>query len=163
VDNHENMSDGKTSFFLGVLVFVLIVIGIAIYVVADITSNAIERPRSNQNVVATTQRIEPIGQTNLASNPNPNLGEVVEVATAEIQFTADSAYQASCASCHAAGVLGAPKVGDKSQWSSRIAEGIEHLYSSAINGIGAMAPRGGSSLTDDQIKVVVDYMIENSK
>ena len=73
MDNHENMSDGKTSFLIGVVVFALIAIAVIIYVAADIVSDALERPRSNQDIVETTKRIEPVGKVNLASNPNPDL------------------------------------------------------------------------------------------
>ena len=163
MDNHENMSDGKTSFFLGILVFVLVAIGVVIYVVADIVSAAKETPRSNQDVVATTQRIEPVGKVNLASNPNPDLGKVVEVATASVEFSAETAYNNACLSCHGAGILGAPKFGDKGQWAGRISQGLDTLYASAINGKGAMPAQGGGALSDDQLKVVVDYMIDNAK
>lgn len=163
MDNHENMSDSKTVFYLGVSVFVLIVIAVFAYVVADIASAGVERPRSNQDIVATAERIEPVGKSNLASNPNPELGKVVVAEAAPAAFSAESAYNVSCAACHNSGAAGAPKFGDKAGWASRVAAGIETLYSNAINGKGGMPARGGSSLTDDQIKTVVDYMLENNK
>ena len=73
-------------------------------------------------------------------------------------------YQATCFSCHEAGVAGSPKIADKEAWAPRIATGVETLYLSAINGKGVMPPKGGNmNLSDDQIKAVVDYMVSQSQ
>lgn len=73
-------------------------------------------------------------------------------------------YNTVCAGCHGAGVLGAPKFGDKGAWASRVGQGMPTLVSHAINGIRAMPPRGGSpSLTDDEVKAAVQYMVDGSK
>src|SRR5512133_2629057 len=53
-----------------------------------------------------------------------------------------------CAMCHAAGVAGAPKPGDKADWGPRIAQGKDVLYKHALEGFtgskGQMPPRGAS-------------------
>ena len=73
-------------------------------------------------------------------------------------------YNTVCAGCHGAGVLGAPKFGDKAAWAPRIAQGIATLNSHAINGIRAMPARGGAaSLSDDEVKAGVEYMVNGSK
>ena len=75
----------------------------------------------------------------------------------------EQVYNAVCLACHSSGAAGAPITGNKNQWSERIAEGIDHLYEQAINGIGVMPAKGGNpSLTDDEVKAAVDYMIEKS-
>ncbi len=69
-------------------------------------------------------------------------------------------YTTSCAVCHAAGVAGAPKFGDKVAWAPRLEEGTPMLQRMAIKGIRAMPPRGGNaSLSDADVKAAVDYMI----
>jgi len=73
----------------------------------------------------------------------------------------------TCAMCHAAGVAGAPKPGDKADWGPRIAQGKDTLYKHAIEGFtgakGMMPARGGgSTLTDDEVKAAVDYMADQS-
>lgn len=79
-----------------------------------------------------------------------------------------SVYGKVCAMCHAAGVAGAPKPGDKADWGPRIAQGNDVLYKHAIEGYtgakGMMPPRGGSAaLTDDEVKSAVDYMVGLSR
>jgi cytochrome c5 len=68
-----------------------------------------------------------------------------------------------CSACHATGVAGAPKVGDKAAWAPRVAQGIDTLTASAIHGKGAMPPKGGSSASDVDIKTVVSYMVSAAK
>jgi cytochrome c5 len=72
-------------------------------------------------------------------------------------------YNQVCSACHATGVAGAPKVGDKSAWAPRAAQGVDALTASAIKGKGAMPPKGGSSASDAEIKTVVAYMVNASK
>lgn len=75
-----------------------------------------------------------------------------------------SVYTKSCTACHASGVMGAPKVGDKAVWSGLIAEGEADLTNNAIKGVGKMPPKGGNmKLTDAEVKAAVEYMMEMSK
>ncbi len=74
-------------------------------------------------------------------------------------------YTQLCQNCHAAGVAGAPKVGDKAAWAARLAEanGIDGVTAIAIKGKGAMPPKGGSTASDAEFKAVVTYMVNASK
>ncbi len=76
-------------------------------------------------------------------------------------------YGKTCAMCHAAGVAGAPKPGDKADWGPRIAQGKDTMYKHAIEGFtgakGMMPAKGGSAnLTDAEVKAAVDYMADKS-
>ena len=73
------------------------------------------------------------------------------------------AYEASCAVCHGTDAMGAPMVGDKKAWAARLKNGMDKVYHNAIHGINGMPPKGGTSLSDDKIKEIVDYMVEASK
>ncbi len=73
------------------------------------------------------------------------------------------AYEASCAVCHATDAMGAPVVGNKKDWAPRIKQGMDKVYNNAIHGINGMPPKGGTSLPDDKIKEIVDYMVGASK
>ncbi|MBK7003811.1 MAG: cytochrome c5 family protein [Burkholderiales bacterium] len=79
-----------------------------------------------------------------------------------------SIYGKTCALCHAAGVAGAPKPGDKADWGPRIAQGNDMLYKHAIEGFngakGSMPARGGNpALKDDEVKAAVDFMVAQSR
>ena len=77
--------------------------------------------------------------------------------------TPDQLYQGACLACHTTGAAGAPKIGDAAAWSGRLGKGVDGLTASAISGIGAMPPRGGSQYDDEQIRVVVEYILDQSK
>ena len=63
-----------------------------------------------------------------------------------------------CAACHQAGVANAPKLGDKAAWAPRLKLGFNGLLQSVIKGKGAMAPRAGTSLTDQELSSAVVFM-----
>ena len=67
--------------------------------------------------------------------------------------------QARCVKCHQTGVNGAPKIGDRDAWIPRVKQGLDVVVRSAINGHGAMPPRGGmADLTDSEVRSAVIYM-----
>ena len=73
-------------------------------------------------------------------------------------------FDSTCTACHSTGVGGAPKLGDKAQWAPRVKQGMDALVQSAIKGKGAMPPKGGNaSLSDDQIRAAIDFMVSQSK
>lgn len=79
-----------------------------------------------------------------------------------------SVYNKTCAMCHAAGVAGAPKPGDKADWGPRLAQGTDVLYKHAIEGFtgskGMMPARGGSTtLSDAEVKAAVNHMADASR
>lgn len=83
------------------------------------------------------------------------------VAAAPAAAAADAGkkvYDTACMACHGAGIAGAPKFGDKTAWAPRLKKGMDTLYTSAIKGLNAMPPKGGSSASDAEIKAAVDYM-----
>jgi cytochrome c5 len=72
-------------------------------------------------------------------------------------------YNNICIACHVEGRFGAPKVGNTKDWSPRIAKGMDALFHSALNGLNAMPPRGGKpSLSDDEVKATVAFMVSKS-
>lgn len=74
-------------------------------------------------------------------------------------------FDKSCKACHAANsvIPHAPRLTNKEDWAPRIAQGKDTLFKHAIEGYtgpngGVMPPKGGSSLSDDEVKAVVVYM-----
>jgi cytochrome c5 len=76
---------------------------------------------------------------------------------------APALYTQICSACHATGVAGAPKLGDKAAWAPRLADGVDGMTAIAIKGKGAMPPKGGSTASDADIKAVVTYMANAAK
>lgn len=73
-------------------------------------------------------------------------------------------YDTKCMACHAAGVAGAPKLGDKAAWAPRIEAGMDAMMANAINGKAAMPPKGTCmECSDADLKAVVEYMVNASQ
>ena len=78
--------------------------------------------------------------------------------------TGRTIYEKSCAYCHTTGTLNAPVLGNKKVWAVLTNQGLEHMVKNAIFGIGKMPPKGGDhKLTDDEIKLAVEYIVEQSQ
>ena len=75
----------------------------------------------------------------------------------------EALYKQACVACHAAGVAGSPKFGDKAAWAPRIKTGLDMLTTSVIKGKGAMPPKGGSAASDADIRAAVEYMVNAAK
>lgn len=115
---------------------------------------------ANMSKEAIAERLKPVGDVCLQGQDCG--GAAPAPAGGGAKSPADL-YAVSCGACHNTGAAGAPKKGDAAAWAPRISKGADTLYNSALNGFNAMPPRGGSQLSDDEIKAVVDYMVENSK
>jgi cytochrome c5 len=73
-------------------------------------------------------------------------------------------YEGGCNACHDAGMMGAPKPGDKAAWAPRIAKGEETVIKNTINGLNGMPAKGGNAaLTDEQLANAAKYMMSISK
>jgi cytochrome c5 len=69
-----------------------------------------------------------------------------------------------CNACHAAGVAGAPKFGDKAAWAVRSKLGLDALVASVTKGKGAMPPKGAvAGATDAELRAAVEYMLAAAK
>jgi cytochrome c5 len=72
-------------------------------------------------------------------------------------------YTQVCQACHAAGVMGAPKFGNKADWVPRLKDPMDTIYNYALHEKGNMPPKGGSQASDDDVKAAVDYMVNAAK
>src|SRR5690625_3410301 len=72
-------------------------------------------------------------------------------------------YDSNCFACHAAGVAGAPKVGDADAWAPYTDTGLETMLEVAIKGTGAMPPRGGSTASDEELEAAILYMLSENE
>jgi cytochrome c5 len=114
------------------------------------------------------ERIKPVGQVVVAGGETQREPVKIAVAASPPARDGQQIYHAACVVCHGAGIAGAPKLGDKGQWATRIAKGVDTLYASAVNGMqgsgGAMPPKGGNpALSNAEVKAAVDYIVAHSK
>jgi len=85
--------------------------------------------------------------------------EPISKAALPAERTGQQIVDAQCHKCHEAGVGGAPKIGDRSAWAPRLAQGLGALVRSAVNGHGGMPARGGmANLTDSELRRAIVYM-----
>ncbi len=80
---------------------------------------------------------------------------------AELDPAGEKLYDAVCLTCHAQGVAGAPKTGSKEDWEPYIETGMDAMLKNAIEGVGAMPPRGGSDASDEEVEAAIEYMIHD--
>ncbi len=95
------------------------------------------------------------------------LGMAASVQAADLA-AGKKTYDMACAACHATGVAGSPKVGDKAAWKARIAQGMDVMVGHANKGFqgkkGFMPAKGGrANLSDATIADAVAYMVSQSK
>ncbi|QEQ95427.1 c-type cytochrome [Neptunomonas concharum] len=109
------------------------------------------------------ERIKPAGQVCVEGDDSCGGAVAAAAASTGGARSGEDVYKASCASCHAIGVAGAPKYGT-SEWADRGAKGIDALLKTAISGINAMPPRGTcATCSDDELKVAIEYMMDSAK
>lgn len=70
-------------------------------------------------------------------------------------------YDRFCATCHAAGVAGAPTLDDGAAWEPRLAKGMDTLWDHTLNGFNAMPAKGTCmNCSDDELRGALDYMVD---
>lgn len=99
----------------------------------------------------------------LATANTPAAAPAAAVKVAASAGAGEALYKQACVACHAAGVAGSPKFGDKAAWAPRIKTGLDMLTTSVIKGKGAMPPKGGSAASDADIRAAVEYMVNAAK
>lgn len=95
----------------------------------------------------------------LANVPQASSGAAAGTQSADASQAGKTLYTQVCQACHAAGVLNAPKYGDKDAWAPRLKEPIDTVYNYALHGKGQMPAKGGSTASDADVKAAVDYMV----
>lgn len=96
---------------------------------------------------------------------DPSLLVKVSTKAEHAPLTGDQIVASTCSGCHGAGVLGAPKIGDKGEWNKRkgAAGGLDGLVAHALAGKNSMPPRGGNAdLSDAEVKSAVEAMLKQT-
>src|SRR5277367_3591728 len=148
------MSDEHTSFIktpqqLLTVVLLAFAVPIALFVMLSQLVTGVRPAGTVEAETGVLDRIQPVASFTLAdaNAPRGNL-------------SGEQVYQTVCKTCHEAGLVGAPKMGDKGAWAPRIKKGMDALFASALKGTSkGMPPKGGDQeLADIEVERGVVYM-----
>lgn len=159
------------SLVIGILAAVALAILVLAMKMSDLTQGVYTRDVAEYQL-AVAERIRPVGQVYLPGDahdePERSIVAVPEPEPVAAALSGPQVYNSACIACHAAGVGGAPIVGDVAEWSARIAQGMDVLTQHAIDGytgeLGYMPAKGGrTDLSDEEVTAAVDYMAAESR
>ena len=121
---------------------------------APVESDATEATvAADAPVIDTTSKIDATEQTITAENDVAAEPEVL------IVNAGSALYESNCKVCHTAGLLNAPKYGDKAAWTARLTKDKEVLYMHSVKGFNKMPAQAVDGVTEEQVKAAVDYML----
>ena len=175
VEDHASLiKTPKQLIVVVVLAFLIPVIGIVMIASLATGGLKIDKSASATSDDAVAKRLKPVGEVVIGEVPaeltaaagagKPAAGAPVQMAAAGGPGAGKKLYDTVCMACHAGGIAGAPKTGDKAAWKLRIATGKTALYNSALLGKNAMPAKGGlTSAPDADVKAAVDYMLSQAK
>jgi cytochrome c5 len=112
------------------------------------------------------KRLSPIGDVQISGDAKTQMAQAAPAAGGggSSGKSGKEIWQGTCSACHQSGLLGAPKIGDKSAWAPRIAKGMDTLKQHALKGFNQMPAHGGNpSLSDDDVVKALEYMVGQSK
>jgi cytochrome c5 len=153
VEEHSSPIKTPKQLIITIVLSFVLPILIIIMLVNYVTSNhQVGAGSDTLGPEATAKRIAPVARLDLVDASGPKVFK-----------TGEQVYKAVCASCHAAGVAGAPKFADEAAWAPRNKTGLDAMVNNAIKGKNAMPAKGGNpSLDDFEISRAVVYMANNA-
>ncbi|HKB83089.1 MAG TPA: c-type cytochrome [Burkholderiales bacterium] len=169
VEEHSSLIKTPQQLIVVVLLaFLFPVIGIVM--IASFATGGLKVDDMNSEANAVAERLKPVGTVVIGEVPAEPGGTAsvsggpVKTAAAGGPGAGKKLYDTVCMACHAAGIAGAPKTGDKAAWAPHIAKGKDSLYNSALHGKNAMPAKGGlASVPDADVKAAVDYLVSQAK
>ena len=145
---HEGPIKTPKQLILAVLYAFVVPIVVIVLLVEYVTSD--HRPAAGSAALtpaAVAERIRPVGMV-----------QVKDASDLSTLKTGEQVFAAQCTTCHTAGLVGAPKLGDAGAWGPRLTTGYDALLHSALAGKGNMGAQGGGDFTDLEIGRAVVYM-----
>jgi len=149
-----------------IVIVVLIVFTLGIAFIARDVGFKDEEGNNPSRMTTTEERIRPVadvytGEAGAAAIEAAAVSSVSEMKVAfDGSLDGEMMYASVCSACHATGAAGAPIPGSPLM-VERAGKGADALTQSALNGLNAMPPRGGrADLSDEQVRVIVEYMIQ---
>ncbi len=106
----------------------------------------------------------PAGAAGADATATAPTAQAPTAAPAAINPAGEKLYKTVCLACHAAGVAGAPRFGDKAAWAPYIATGEDAMLKVVLSGKGAMPPKGGAmNAGESDLRAAVQYMVNAAK
>ena len=162
----EEQTDSVFIRNIGIVLVILIVFTFSIAFLARDVGFKDDTASNPSRETTTEERIQPVagvytGEAGAAAIEAAAVTSVTEMKIAfDGSLDAEMIYGSVCSVCHATGAAGAPIPGSPLM-VERAAKGADMLTQNAINGLNAMPARGGrADLSDEQVRVIVDYMIQ---
>ncbi len=158
----------STDTNFGASVSALIGVVLIVALVYTLTAGRFAGGPSQADPQQVAARLAPVGKVSTTAAAGggaaPAAPAAAEPATAAAGGPGAALYSRVCHTCHATGVAGAPVLGNKEAWQPRIDQGLDVMLQTAINGKGAMPPRGTcTDCSDDQLREAIEYMISQVK
>ncbi|TAN51991.1 MAG: cytochrome c5 family protein [Betaproteobacteria bacterium] len=153
-EHEEHSSFIKTPQQLIVVVLLAFVVPVvAIVLLVKVIVNRPSADPAAMQPEAVAARIQPVGRVEFgaagAASQGPRTGEAI--------------VKQICSACHQTGAAGAHKIGDKAAWGKVAKAGLEGMLKNAIQGKGAMPPRGGGAdLSDLELARAIVTMANQS-
>jgi len=152
------MSDEPRSFIktpkqLVIVVLLAFAVPIALFALVSQLVTGVRPAGREEAETGVLNRIKPVGALTL-----------VDATAPQGTLSGEQVYQTVCKTCHEAGLVGAPKMGDRAAWAPRIKKGADALFASALKGTSkGMPPKGGDqNLADVEVQRGVVYMANRS-
>ena len=128
------------------------------------TSTAVEEAPAAAPEAPEPQTSEPAVPAEAPATTTAEPAEAVEPPTPDEPevLAADAGaklYESNCKVCHEAGLLDAPKYGDKAAWAPRLAKGIETLHMHSAQGFNKMPAQATDKVSEAEVYAAVDYMV----
>jgi cytochrome c5 len=108
-----------------------------------------------------TERLKPFGEV---CKEGQTCGQAAVASGGGVGLDGKGVYDKFCFACHATGVGGAPKLGNKDEWAKHVAKGIDTMWQSVTNGLNAMPPKGTCmACSEDELRSAMTYMVDSAK
>jgi cytochrome c5 len=151
--------DSHTSFIKTpqqLVVVVLLAFVVPIFGIVMLVQLIVSRPSADPSALApeaVAKRIQPVGTVEFGAASSAAAGP----------RSGEDIVKAACFACHQTGAAGAPRIGDKAAWAKLVSQPLDRMVQSAIQGKGAMPPRGGlPDLSDLELARAIVYMANQS-
>lgn len=165
-------SSNSPKYLIGSVIVIAILFLIAKLILSNMlaVADGVLEPEP-MDAEAVEERIKPVaketvGEEQIAAAPaavEEDAAAASDGANTEENSVGKQVYNQVCSVCHSTGMMNSPRFGNADDWAPRLEQGIETVYGHALNGLNMMPARGGNpTLSDDEVKAAVDFMISSA-